>query len=166
MAGRGQCTRAWRPGQWNMCASWTLTWRLISPNETVSSSRWRSLINQKKEMKHLGKCHKSVIQVVLLWVCFRHRQFNLTPRPFPLREENMQIFPSAGAVLLVAKAAWHIGFELSPVQPEPITPALTTCPTPTSSLKIPALRGGKKSLLFSSCDHYNSKTCTLIKTTF
>lgn len=61
---------------------------------------------------------------------------------FPLQEENRQIFLSAWAVLLVAKAAWRTEFEPSPGQAEPITRALTTCPTPTARQKIPAL-GGK-----------------------
>lgn len=60
---------------------------------------------------------------------FYPQTIELTPCPFLSQEENMQIFLSAGAVLLVAKAAWHIGFEPSPGQPEPITRALTTCPT-------------------------------------
>lgn len=50
----------------------------------------------------------------------------------------MQIFLSASAVSLVAKAAWCAKFELSPEQAEPITRALTTCPTQWARLKIPA----------------------------
>lgn len=68
------------------------------------------------------------------------------------QEESMQIFLSAWAVLLVAKAAWRTEFELSPGQAEPITLALT-CPTPTARLKIPAWE--ENTLMSIGCDDYN-----------
>lgn len=45
--------------------------------------------------------------------------------------------PSVLTVLLEAKAGWRATFKSNPGQAEPITQALTTCPTQTSRLNIP-----------------------------
>lgn len=89
--------------------------------------------------------HVEVDILVSLWITLSFHLRHVNPDSAgssPSREENMQIFLSAQAVLLVAKAVWRTEFELSPGQAEPITRALTTCPTPTARLKIPVL--GKK----------------------
>lgn len=63
------------------------------------------------------------------------------------KKKKEQIFVSAVAVSLAAEAAWHTECEQSTGQAEPITAALTTCPTPAARIKIPAFRGQKKEKL-------------------
>lgn len=84
----------------------------------------------------------------VLLLCLRHLEIKCSLfSSHKGGKKKKQIFVSAVAVSLAAEAAWHTECEQSTGQAEPITAALTTCPTPTARIKIPALRGQKKEKL-------------------
>lgn len=121
----------------------------------------RSEISESQSFWHSYIIILQVASMRDVITCLRHVWLKNQPQPFHHRRRARRYISVCSDCFICGKKQHDaLGFEPSPGQAEPITRALTTCPTATAGLKkkikkIPDWEGKKKNWTSIGCDNYN-----------